>query len=177
MNSPEKTWRYASIAAVIVMIGLVAFDRLAPEPNKAESAKQHRFEIAKLEKENELMLNQISAARKKVQESLWKADLDTVSAKAMATVDQVSTANQVKVQAFRPQRTVSSQGIDRYPYSAVLQGPFPKVLLTVRQLQNNGTKLAVTSVQISAADGETDTVTATIGLAAFAPASTSNQNG
>lgn len=177
MNSIEKTWRIASIAAVAVMVGLLAFDRFVPEPNKAASAKQHQFEIRKLEKENKDLLKQISDSRSNVAKSLWQADPDTISAEAMASVDQVATTNNVKVQAFRPQRTVSSKGIDRYPYSAVLRGSFPKVLQTVRQLQGQGTKLAVTSVQISAADGETDQVTATVGLAAFSASQEAPRNG
>lgn len=177
MNSVEKSWRIASIAAVMVMVGLLAFDRFVPEPNKASSAKQHQFEIRKLEDENKDLLKQISDSRAKVAASLWQADPDTISAEAMATVDRVATINNVKVQAFRPQRTVSSKGIDHYPYSAVLRGSFPKVLQTVRQLQGQGTKLAVTSVQISAADGETDQVTATVGLAAFSASQEASRNG
>lgn|GEM_PF-4462441 len=176
-NSSEGRWKLASIVATVVMIGCVAFDRLVPVQSPAQVAEKRRAEVARLRLDSKNARDKISESRTIVEDLLWLAETDEIVAQAMAVIDGLATKNQVKVQAFRPQRTLTDAEIDRLPFSVVVRGPFPRVLNLVRSLQAPGTMLALTSVFLTAADGETDTVTTTIGVTGFAKSSTEQLNG
>lgn len=176
-ETAEGRWKLASVVAVVVMIGCVAFDRLVPEPKATQVRIKREAEVARLERATKDLRAKTTENKEYVSEYLWQGGHDEVGAMAMAEIDEMAAASQVKVQAFRPQRTITANEIDRNPYSVVVRGPFPRVLELVRKLQAKGTRLALTSVLLSAADGETDTVTTTIGLAAFSSAKIEEDNG
>lgn len=159
------------------MLATVTFHFLIPVPTVDSLVRRHRAELAKLQKETHKLQEEVTVTRAYVRSKLWNAQADNLGAEAMSVVDQAAKKNQIAVQAFRPQRTVVSDGIERFPYSVVVQGSFPRVLQLVRDLQDPGTLLAVTSVQLSSADGASDSVTATVGLAAFLESSEVKTNG
>lgn len=172
----EQKWQAAGWVAIGLTLLIAVYHFVAPVPSAGLAAKQHRREELSLRSETKDLLAEISKSRASIEGRLWNVGRDQIGARAMARVDEFAVKEQVKVQAFRPQRTVETPEIIRYPYSVVVQGSFPKVVKFVRRIQDPGTKLALTSVQITAADGETDTVTATIGLAAFLKTSRENQD-
>ena len=177
LDTPESAWKVGSVMAVVVLVGCVVFDRLTPNQDIAVIAKKRASEVAELERSTRLTRKRITESRDWVDQYLWNANRDEIGAQAMAQVDLTASQTQVNVQAFRPQRTLSVNGIDRHPYSVVVRGSYPRVVNLVRKFQAKGTNLALLSVLLSAADGESDTVTATIGLAAFSETPVTNENG
>ena len=169
-DTTEGKWGAASMAAILVALGGLGYHLIAPMPDAAEASKKHQQEQVQLMADTKVLRDEISKTKIDVQGHLWEAGPDEISAQAMELVDKLAKEHLLKVQAFRPQRTITLDEITRYPYTVVLQGAFPRMLQLVRKLQDPGTNLAVTSVQISAADGESDNVMATIGLAAFSSA-------
>jgi Tfp pilus assembly protein PilO len=165
MNSVEGRWNLAALGAL--MSAALAVHLFVPLPKVDALVRKHKTDESRLVREAAKLRDEVKDTREYVQSKLWKSGPDALGAEAMSVVDVVAKKNGVTVQAFRPQRTVTAEGIVRYPYSVVVQGSFPKVLQLVRELQDPGTLLAVTSVQLSSADGASDSVTATVGLAAF----------
>lgn len=166
-NTPEGRWNMASLAAVAVICIAFLVHMTVPLPDVTAVNKKSRAEQKKLAQELKRLEGEITEARSYVQSKLWKSGPDNLGAEAMSVVDRFAKKDGVSVQAFRPQRTVKTGEVVRYPYSVTVQGTFPKVLQLVRDLQGPGTLLAVTSVQLSSADGTSDSVLATIGIAAF----------
>lgn len=166
MNA-EKSWKIAGIVAAVCMVATAGFHFLAPMPSAANETKRHHATEVKLKEETARLMAQISSDRAFVESAFFDAIPEQLGSEVMGKIDALSQKFNVKVQALRPQRVVSSHGIQKYPYSVVVQGAFPKVAAFLNQIQNKETKLALNSVQITSADGETDNVTATIGIAAF----------
>lgn len=166
-NSIEGRWNLAAVGAIVLMAGALLYHLMVPVPTEASLARRHRSELSQFNREAAQLRDEVKSDREYVNSKLWNGSPETLGADALASVDKFAKKNQIAVQAFRPQRTVTSEGIVRYPYSVVVQGSFPRVLQLVRDLQAPGTLFAVTSVQLTSADGATDSVTATIGLAAF----------
>lgn len=167
LHGSNKAWKIVQTLAAAVCFIVAGYQFLVPMPNAGAASKRHHLEEVKLKEENAKLLEAIQADRLAVDARVWDAQPDELGARAMALVTGLAQQEGVKVQAFRPQRQETVSGITRYPYSTVVEGSFPKVAGLVKRLQAGGTKLALTSVQLTAADGETDMVTATVGVIAF----------
>ncbi len=152
---------------MVVMSSVVILDFLIPKPNMGVLTRKHSLEQNKLKSETSKLFDEIKLNRDFVASQMRTSGPQQVGADVMSQVGGLAEKESVKVTAFRPQRSEPNAGMTRYPYSVVCEGAFPAVSRFVRAIEAPGTKLATVSVQIVAADGETDKVTATIGLVAF----------
>lgn len=99
---------------------------------------------------------------------VWKAPTQEVTAKTLNSVSELSKQNKLTLLSFRPLRQVETPQVTQLPWQVVVDGSYKGVLAFERALEASERKLAVTLVQVTAADATTDRVTATIGLLAFA---------
>lgn len=167
MRGVRDPWQTASYVAIAVTVGLLAFHLLAPMPSAAQTTKRHRAEEIKTAEETKSLRDEVLRIKTEIAPNLWDVPVDELGAAVMGVVDKAVTGKALKIQGFRPQKPITVSGVTRYPYLVVLQGPFQQVVGFVREIESTGTKLAVNGVQMSGADGATDTVTATVGIVAL----------
>ncbi|MBS1714242.1 MAG: type 4a pilus biogenesis protein PilO [Armatimonadetes bacterium] len=167
MRGVRDPWQTAGIAAMVLTVGLLAFHLLAPMPSAAQTTKRHRAEEIKTEAETKSLREEVARIKTEIAPNLWDVPVDELGAAVMGVVDKAVAGKALKIQGFRPQKPITVSGVTRFPYLVVLQGPFQQVVGFVRDIETTGTKLAVSGVQMSGADGATDTVTATIGIVAL----------
>ncbi len=163
----ERTWNQVALGAIVVMAGILIVTLLMPVPRVRIINKARSQEEAKLRSDIGRLRDEVAAMRVKNQKRLWSQPADQVAAAAMAKVTEIALSKSLKVLAFRPQRTADDNGITRHPFQVSLDGSFVQVLGFVRALETPNLKLPVVTVQLAAADGATDRVTATIGIVAY----------
>lgn len=167
LSGPGSDYTRWTLVAMVLCVAVCTYHFLAPMPDVRVATKKKAQEQIKLHEELRKFRDEVKAGRDATEKRLWAEDADQLGASVMGVVDTIANEMQVKVQAFRPQRTISTSGLTRYPYLVVLTGSFPKIATIMERIADPETKIAVTSVQISAADGVSDTVTASIGVSAF----------
>jgi len=163
----ERSWNSISLAAIVAMVGVLIGQFMLPTPKLGKVVQTRRNEETKLRKEIDKLRLDVSTLRVKNDKRLWTQPADQVGAAAMAKVTEIAASKSLKVLAFRPQRTVEDTGVTRHPYQVAVDGSFVQVLEFVRALETPNLKLPVVTVQLAAADGATDRVTATIGIVAY----------
>ena len=83
-------------------------------------------------------------------------------------VTSLAAKNHVQLLGFRPQKpTDEDDGFTHVPYLILLNGPFPAVQATLRDIESPTNKLAVSLVQFASSDANSDAVNATIGVVAY----------
>jgi Tfp pilus assembly protein PilO len=168
----EKSWNTVALTAIVVMALTVVAYWLFPVPALKKVTQTRRNQETDLYKDIEKIQSDIKVTRIRNQQRLWSQPADQVAAAAMAKVTQFAQAQSLKVLAFRPQRVQEFPGVTVLPYQVSMEGYFPKVMAFVRSMETSTVKLPVVNVQIAAADGASDKVTATIGIVAFREAET-----
>ncbi len=172
----ERKWQVAILTPMGIMFALLLYHLFVPMPTMVQASKRHRAEEVKMKSEIQGFKAEILRLHKSISEDVWGSSPDEIGANVMAVVDKASHESFVKMQAIRPQKPVSVAGVTRFSYLVVMEGNYPGVLDFLRRVEKKGTKLAVSSVQLSGADGATDNVTATIGVAAFIEDKGKNSN-
>lgn len=160
------TWNLACGAALLLLAGAAAYDRLTPQPDP-EAAKGHRSrEIAELE---ERVLASL-AELERVQNSPAATFLGDAEATTPLVLEEVTRlANQQKllVKSFRPQRPEPAEQVTRLRYTLLVEGPFPKIAALARSIGQDNKRLGLSLLQISSTDNATDRVNATFGVVAY----------
>lgn len=167
LSGPGSNYTKWTLIAMVLCVLVCGYHFLAPMPDVKVASKKKALEQTKLHEELRKFRDEVKVGRKVTEQRLWVEDADQLGASVMSVVDTIASEQQVKVQAFRPQRTVSNSGLIRYPYLVVVTGSFPRIATMMERIAEPETKIAVTSVQISATDGVSDIVTASLGVSAF----------
>ncbi len=163
----EREWNYVSGAAVVIMAGVTLAHFLVPIPSLGKVVQAHKNEETKLNASISKLRDDVTTMKVENSKRVWTQPADQVSAAAMSLVTKAAQSRNLKVIAFRPQRTQDDSGVTRLPYLVSLEGSFPNVLQFVKSIENPATKLAVQSVQLASADGASDKVSATVGVVAY----------
>lgn len=165
MNKSLST--YLSIAAALVGLGIVAYHFFAPMPSANVRVNARLNEKHKLEQDRDQARSDVTKLRTDSDIHLWKVPTDQIAVSALADVTDLAILHQLKLVSFRPQRIIEDDGVQRVPYLANLQGPFPNVIAFINDLETSEEKLAVNSVQIASADGATSLVSASVGIVGY----------
>jgi Tfp pilus assembly protein PilO len=140
---------------------------LVPKPSSAGMQKTYRdqdFQTRLTTKDVRERLTQMEARSARL---LWNVPAPQVGPQAMARVNVLAQKYGVNVVAFRPQRTSKIGTVTELPMAVSLEGPFPGIAGFLTDLEAPANRLAVTLVQVSAADGNSNLVNATVGLVAL----------
>lgn len=157
----------SSLVGVVALVGLGLFDWLMPRPQLQGAVAKQRADIPVLEREVRELRERVGSLRTEQNELLWEVGDGEIGPAALAKVSGVAKKAGIRLTSFRPQRVQEEGELVRLSYMVAVDGGFPALARFVRELENSGAKLAVSSVQISAADGATDRVTASVGLIAY----------
>ena len=106
-------------------------------------------------------------AEEKVQQGTWSDTVAQMGTKVLSEVSKAAREHKVTIVALRPQRVIGASGLTSAPYAVSLTGPFPNVVAFERALEAPATKIGVSSVLMSSTAGNTNDVTATIGIVAY----------
>lgn len=168
--SKSQTYVVLSIIALGVMVFAAGFDLMFSTQKlslKEVKAQEHarRTAYQSIEAANA----DLKTARAKVAEYIWTTSPDLIGPTALSAVTNLAKKHQLKLTAFRPQRTNTDAQLLRLPYTISLEGSYPNVVSFLSDLETPTNKLAVNLFQVASAEGANDQVAATIGVAAFTP--------
>lgn len=163
----ERGASIASICAVIVLAATFAFTLFVPKPAPDRSAKATRDNERKLRLAIKEAEEKVATSNQLLATYLWSEGAAQVGPAALAKVNDIVRKHGVRLVAFRPQRATQIEGLTQLPFILSLDGPFPAVSKVVRELEQPQTRLAVNLLQVSAAEGAADQVTATVGTVAY----------
>ena len=160
------------IAAGLLIIGIVLLTAslvwmLLPLPSVAGLANGKTRTKQTIEQQTNAAKQENAALFQQVDPLLWTGSTEDIGPKALASVTTLALNRHLKVSAFRPQKTVDMNGLLQVPFTASISGTFADAALFVRDLQNTKYKLAVSLVQLTAADGTSDAVTGTVNVVAY----------
>ncbi len=164
--TPDRLFVLIPIVAIIASLvaGIVLL--FPKDPVRVSAADQKRREMAIIEDASKVA-RQGEAYAEQIQELTWVEQPEQVEPRALDIVSRVADRSRTKILGFRPQRTVLSGGLEQLPFLVTLEGSFPNILTTARDLGTRSNRLAVTSIQVASADAASDRVTATVGIVAF----------
>lgn len=161
----------AIILAILVMIGTLVYIFLPP-PKVAMTKRA----IDKVAIDSRLNIKKAKEARDRdrafVAQYVWTGPASQVAPAALARATKLSADHHLKLVAFRPQRTTEADGFTQLPFQISVEGPFPAVAAMLKELETPQGQLCVNLVQVSATEGDTDKVSATIGTIAFLQSAT-----
>lgn len=169
MKNPSQlsTWNAVLWASVALMIGSLAFAQFYPSPRPKKTSTRKKIDLANTHSEIKKLRAQAVSDEELSAKYFWPGDAKLAEAQAMAMVTRVAKSHQVGLGAFRPQKSTEDSGLRRLPFSVNLEGTFTDVAKFLQELETPSNRLAVRLVQISASDGKTNHVAASLGLIAF----------
>ena len=163
----KQTWNIVIGACLVTMLGIAIGDMLIPKPNAARERKRFTQETQKIKAEINEGEQRLATETVTVQRYTYKGDPETVTPKILDHVNQLAKTNAIKVKSFRPQKAQEADGIVRIPYTVQVEGKYKDVVAFIKSVDEPSTLFSVNLLQLSAADGESDTVNATVGISAF----------
>jgi hypothetical protein len=155
------------IFSIVAIVGVLLYSVLLPVPTVESMAASLNTQQRLLVSQNLVDEKQANIARAAVGTRLWHGDENHVGADVLAKVTASTENNNVKLTAFRPQRTDDLGGIVELPYTLQLTGPYPGIRAVMRDLDANGSKVVLRSVEVTASEEVTGSVTSTLGISAY----------
>jgi Tfp pilus assembly protein PilO len=167
-NKEELPTNLVMLVSMLALVGVLLFVLLVPKPTVAGMRSQRQNREFEIKREHQTVERQLVEVRGHVATYVWDLPLQQVSPAALANVTTSVQARNLRLIAFRPQRVAESTGgLSQIPFMITVEGTFPNVAQFVDDLESPANRLAVNLVQISASDGATDQVSASIGVLAF----------
>jgi hypothetical protein len=171
MKIDSKHLNWGALSAVVALVAIAAYDFFVPLPGETGPATTKSK--PQLEAEKKDAMAELGKSEELVNSMTWPGTRDAVGPAAMAWVSARARESYLDVSAFRPQRTISAEGLDQLNYLVTAEGPYPAMLKFVRSFESPESMLAVKALQLNSVDGASDTVRATITLVAYQEAKTS----
>lgn len=172
MMPKAKAYNLMSIAAAVVLVGIVAAEVLVPKPVAGTDDASRKAELQKIGRDTENLQADIVDATANVSKLTWELTVDEVAPAAMKWVTEHAADHFIEVSSFRPQRRTDVDGLVQLNYLVIAEGAFPDMMDFVRAFEAEDSLMAVKLVQLSGVDGVTDRVRATIGIATFVEGAT-----
>jgi Tfp pilus assembly protein PilO len=135
--------------------------------NKRTLAKETKSKTSEMMNRYKQAKEDIELTKSKVGLHLWEARVDDVTPVALAKISRMSKTNQVTLVSFRPQKPTEGTVLVQQPYVLTVDGPFTNVANLIDAIEKSDNRLAVSQIQFAATEGESDVVSAQIGLIAY----------
>ena len=165
--SNNKTWRGFCVTMGVLIVALGGAYALAPRPQDKRTDADRAVQAAQVKDETAALNVRYDKAKDNATRFLWTENPDAIAPRALSIVTEAANKNQLKINAFRPQKPTSSPELEELHYVVAIEGRFPLVATFLKAVETPGNRLAVDLFQVTSADGATDMVTATVGLVAF----------
>ncbi|MFN3730072.1 MAG: type 4a pilus biogenesis protein PilO [Fimbriimonadaceae bacterium] len=162
-----RTWNYVTVLSLVATLLMVVWTLLYPAPDPEENIGRYRREERQILENVETVRNQALALREVTDVAVWRVGPDLVAPAVLDEITALAKKHDIKLVAFRPQKTVDRDPLIQLPMTITLDGGFGKVSAMINDLDQPRNKVAMNLIQISSADGASDRVTATVGISAF----------
>lgn len=162
-----KTWNSVIVGMMILMVGVIIAELIIPKPTLESKSRENMTKQRDLRFANDATEKRVNEIEAEVSKLCYTGNVETVTPKILAQVNQIAAANKIEVKSFRPQKPLDFDGLQRLPFTVLASGKYSQIVSFVRQIDEQSTLFSVYLLQVSASDGETDMVSATIGMAAF----------
>lgn len=159
-----------AITAILILAGTLGFMLFVKPPNEQKVSKDKL--VRDYKEKTERSKQEYAKAKAAIDPVLWTEAADKVSPQALSSITKLAQEHHLKVVAFRPQKPVDAEGLTQIPFSISVDGAYPDTMQLVKDLETSNTKLAVSLVQVMAADAASDHVTGTINVVAYTKAAT-----
>lgn len=167
LGNDVRTWNMVGALAIVVLLALLIADQLIPTPSVAGARKAASEKERKLTMEYKEKLEKYEVSKTVIAASAWGGAAERVSPAILDRLTKIASIKGLKIQSFRPQKIQDAADLEVLAYSLSIEGPFPNVMSFIQLVEKQEKNLAVTLVQVASADGETDEVNASLGIAAF----------
>ncbi len=161
------SWNLACIAAVVGIVGCVAFDLYGPKPTlgkqRAKLAAESQKLVADQAKGQQALLDDTRLEA----ERAWDVPVANIGPAVLDKVNDLAKQKGIKVSTFRPQRVQPVTPLQAAEFTISVQGPYLQILSFVHSLEQADTKIVVSMAMLSSSDADSSAVSATIGLVAF----------
>jgi len=153
--------------SLLILAATLAYMLLVPPPSAAGIAKGR--ERSKRQIQAEIVKAKAKAAKAKAgyEGHLSSGSADAVLAQTLAQLTTRANRYHLKMGAFRPQKAKLLGSLTELPCTVQVSGPYPTVVSFLSSLDAKGTRVALRSAQIAAADGATGAATAMLGLSVY----------
>ena len=154
------------LLSIVLMAGALAFIWLGkPSTTTSISQSTARKVYIQINDSKTVSKNILHEVRPR----LWEGNSDTVAVSVLGVLAKATTANSLKLGAFRPQRSQPLACIIELPYTVQITGQYPGIRALMRTLDSKDSKIVLRSIQISSSGEATHEVTASLGLSAYIP--------
>jgi Tfp pilus assembly protein PilO len=165
-----STYNALGAAALVLMVGIVAYDSLVPKSTLKTVRAKHETELSKLRKDAAEKRKTFNARNQAVAKRAWTESEDKASPVLMADLTALAVSKGVKVNSFRPQKVQALGGLRQLGFTMAVEGSFSQVMSLVAAVEKTQARAAITQLQVTSSDSLTDMVKAQVGLSAFSPA-------
>ncbi len=155
------------IIGLILLFGTAGWIAFVKYPNEQPIPRGPESNLKSVQQQIEGTDKNNTAAIVATNALVWDGTAEEVTPLAQGKVLKLAMANHLKVTAFRPQKPVDVQGITQIPLNLTVDGTYPDMMKLVKDLESEGTKLAISLVQLNTAETSTDHVAGTIELMAY----------
>ena len=110
---------------------------------------------------------EIQAARDAIRNKCWNLDSDELGGAVLNYLSVSAEKHHVQISDFRSEKSKWMAGQKLSPFLVVIDGDFKNLMELVRGLQDPGSRLAISMLQVATSDQGPGQAKATIGLSAF----------
>jgi Tfp pilus assembly protein PilO len=153
--------------SLLILMATLAYMLLVPPPSAAGVAKGRERSKRQIQVEIDHAKAKSANAEAAYAASLWTGGPDAVLAGALTQLTTRTGRYRLQMAAFRPQKPKTLAGLTELPCSVQVSGPYPSVVAFLGSLDAKGTRIALRSAQVAAADAASGAVTATLGLSVY----------
>lgn len=169
MNSTKKiaVWNTLLVLSMATMVLAVLYDRFVPYPRFATTGRAIADQENRIRQQSNALYEDFRESTDYLESRLWTGDEKLVGPRAMSIATRLSEKHQIKLSAFRPQKSIQEGTLVRLPFVVSLEGSYPQVVAWVRDIESPSNKLVVNVVQIASTDGASSAVNAVVNVWAF----------
>jgi Tfp pilus assembly protein PilO len=154
-----------AISIVALIAGIVFL--CLPKPSEAAFLQSKKKQISDMEAKAKAATAEQASFEQSNKARLWTGSFAEIGPEVLAEVTRLAKSHRLKLATFRPQKPTDMKGLTELPFLMAVEGPFPELAQLLSELEKPENKLAVLMIQLAAGDQTSDTVTASISIAAF----------
>jgi len=158
----------AILAALVILVGTGVYMLAVPKPTTNGKATGRERTMRKVQDDLESVHKNLEETKATVDAKVWSVPVAQIGPKALESITGIAQKAKLKLVAFRPQKPVSVNGLTQLPFIVSVEGSYVGVMSLVRQIEADDSKIAPNLVQFTSTDGNSDVVSATIGIVAYA---------
>lgn len=159
-----------NIGSVLVLAASLVLMWMPKEDNPAairEIQAQGKIDMRKANNMKAAQIAKTEALHQTVAADTWSGSVQDVNALILKRVNALLQGHNLRSGTFRPQRASTVDTLNTLPYALTLDGTYVEVMNFVRDLETPANKLAISSLQVTSSDMNSDRVNANLTVVAY----------